>query len=257
MRRTNHVRRTNRPSNICGDYGYVRADGEPCGNWVTPGTHTCRRHAGKSLPEQQRIGQAAQAATITLNKWGLLPDEWIDPTETFLKLISLSARRVSMYADLLNAIELRGITGDVAWRAEGDPDEPAEDHEDHEDHAMRVGLTSGQLALYKTLIGNVYTMSKTGQLYITHEDHRALITLEGQERDRLAKLCAEAQKLKIEERRIQLAEETGGKIATVVRRMLDDLNLTPEQMAEAGPAFRRALSAVFNQGANILEGTTG
>ena len=123
----------------------------------------------------------------------------------------------------------------------------------HDEHAMRVGLTPGQLALYKTVIGNVYTMSKTGELYISHEDHRALITLEGQERDRLAKLCAEAQKLKIEERRIQLAEETGGRLATVVRRMLDEMNLTPEQMAEAGPAFRRALGAVFNEGTRILD----
>lgn len=250
MNRSNQVKRTGKPSNVCGDYGYVNKRGTPCGFWVTPGTRACKFHAGKPLPQHREIGQTAITAAIALNQWGLIPNDYIDPVETFLSLIALSARRIAMYADLLQAIQYRGITDDVAWRPEGDP---YADPEDHDAHAMRVGLSSGQLALYKTLIGNVYTMSKSGQLFITHEDHRALIRLDGEERDRLAKLCYQAAQLGIEERRVKLAEEQGGKIATVVRRMLDEMNLTDEQMAEAGPAFRRALGAVFNEGNRILD----
>jgi hypothetical protein len=250
MNRANQLKRTGKPSNVCGDYGYTNKRGTPCGFWVTPGTQACKFHAGKPLPEHRQIGLIAKTAAIALNQWGLLPADYVDPTETFLSLIALSARRVAMYADLLQAIQFRGIANDVSWRPEGDP---GTEPEDHEEHAMRVGLSPGQLALYKTLIGNVYTMSKSGQLFITNEAHRALITLDGEERDRLGKLCYQASQLGIEERRVKIAEEQGGKIAAVVRRMLDEMSLSDEQMALAGPAFRAALAAVFNEG-NILEG---
>lgn len=252
MSRTNYIKPAHKPSKICGDYGYHRKDGKPCSNWVTPGTHACRAHAGKTLDEHTKTAQETKIATQALNAWGLIPDQWVDPIQTILNLISLSARRVAMYAELLNAIQHRGIAGDVMWRAEG---EPGGEEEPHEDMALRIGLTPGQLALYKTVIGNVYEMSKGGELYISREDHRAIITLDGHERDRLSKLCIDAAKLNIEERRITAAQEQGGKLASVVRRMLDELNLSEQQLAAAGPAFRRAMTAMFNEG-NILEGST-
>lgn len=252
MPRSNHIKPANKPSKICGDYGYHRKDGKECSNWVTPGTHVCRYHAGKTLPQHAQTAKETKIATQALNAWGLIPDQWVDPIQTILNLISLSARRVAMYADLLQAIQYRGIADDVMWRAEG---EPGTEPEDHDEHAMRIGLTPAQLALYKTVIGNVYEMSKGGELYISREDHRALILLDGHERDRLSRLCIDAAKLNIEERRITAAQEQGGKLASVVRRMLDELNLTEEQLVAAGPAFRRALTAVFNEGV-ILEGST-
>lgn len=252
MIRKNYTKRGNKPSNVCGDYGYTKKDGKPCANWTTPGTHACRFHAGKTLDAHIQAAQTTKIATQALNAWGLIPDQWVDPIQTILNLISLSARRVAMYAELLNAIQHRGIAGDVMWRAEG---EPGGEEEPHEDMALRIGLTPGQLALYKTVIGNVYEMSKGGELYISREDHRAIITLDGHERDRLSKLCIDAAKLNIEERRITAAQEQGGKLASVVRRMLDELNLTEQQLAAAGPAFRRAMTAMFNEG-NILEGST-
>lgn len=252
MSRTNYTKTPNKPSKVCGDYGYKRKDGKPCANWITPGTHVCRNHSGKTLDAHTQAAQTTKLATQALNAWGLIPDQWVDPVQTILNLISLSSRRVAMYADLLQAIQYRGIDGDVMWRAEG---EPGTEPEDHDEHAMRIGLTPAQLALYKTVIGNVYEMSKGGELYISREDHRALIVLDGHERDRLARLCIDAAKLNIEERRITAAQEQGGKLAAVVRRMLDELNLTEAQLVAAGPAFRRALTAVFNEGV-ILEGST-
>ena len=57
------------------------------------------------------------------------------------------------------------------------------------------------------------------------------IQLWNQERDRLARVSLEAVKVGIEQRRVKLAEDQGALVAAVVRRVLDRLNLTPEQAA--------------------------
>lgn len=48
--------------------------------------------------------------------------------------------------------------------------------------------------------------------------------------DRLAKYAAAALKAGVEERRVQLAENQGALVALTIRRILDRLNLTPDQV---------------------------
>lgn len=50
------------------------------------------------------------------------------------------------------------------------------------------------------------------------------------ERDHLVKVCAAAIKAGVEERRVRLAESQGDLVAVVIRRILDDLHLSPQQI---------------------------
>ncbi|MGW4042955.1 hypothetical protein [Streptomyces sp. NPDC004721] len=67
-----------------------------------------------------------------------------------------------------------------------------------------------------------------------------------QERAHLVKVCAEAIKAGIEERRIKLAEQQGALVAQAIRAILADLDLTSEQQArvpEIVPRHLRALAS--------------
>lgn len=57
------------------------------------------------------------------------------------------------------------------------------------------------------------------------------LTLYMRERDHLVKVCTQAIKAGIEERRVRLAEQQGALVAGVIRLILGDLHLTPEQLA--------------------------
>lgn len=57
------------------------------------------------------------------------------------------------------------------------------------------------------------------------------ITLYQKERTHLVRVCAEAIRAGIEERRVKLAESQGEQVAQAIRGILTDLHLTPEQLA--------------------------
>jgi hypothetical protein len=57
----------------------------------------------------------------------------------------------------------------------------------------------------------------------------SLLKLYGEERDRLHGMCVDVIKAGVEERRVRLAESQGALVADVIRGILDDLQLTPEQ----------------------------
>lgn len=73
-----------------------------------------------------------------------------------------------------------------------------------------------------------------------------LLRLYQAERTHLVRVCAEAIRCGIEERRVKLAEAQGALVAGVVRAILGDLNLSPEQQAlvsEVVPRRLRELAA--------------
>jgi len=62
--------------------------------------------------------------------------------------------------------------------------------------------------------------------------------------DRLARYCVEAIRAGIDERRVQIAESQGALVAEAIRRILQDLGLSPDQesrVAEVVPRHLRAL----------------
>lgn len=63
----------------------------------------------------------------------------------------------------------------------------------------------------------------------------------GEWTDRLVKVCATALKAGIEERKVRLAEQQGQLVADVIKRVLNDLDLTNEQQAKSGEIVVRHL----------------
>jgi hypothetical protein len=82
----------------------------------------------------------------------------------------------------------------------------------------------------------------------THEakPHIAYVMLE-RASDRLASYAAAALKAGIDERRVQLAERQGALVADVIRGILDDLHLTPEQQLLVGTVVPTRLRALTSQ----------
>lgn len=69
----------------------------------------------------------------------------------------------------------------------------------------------------------------------------AFLVLYQTERTHLVKVCSEAIKAGIEERRVRLAEQQGALVADVIKRILDDLGLTPTQQAQVAEVVPRHL----------------
>lgn len=65
-----------------------------------------------------------------------------------------------------------------------------------------------------------------------------------QERDRLARVAKIALDAGVEERRVRLAEQQGALLADVIRRILEDLELSPEQRSRVGEVVPRHLRLV-------------
>ncbi|HEY6793394.1 MAG TPA: hypothetical protein VI248_01785 [Kineosporiaceae bacterium] len=64
------------------------------------------------------------------------------------------------------------------------------------------------------------------------------------ERQHLVKVCAAALAAGVEERRVRLAEQQGGLLASVIRAVLDDLQLSEVQRAMVAEVVPRHLRAV-------------
>lgn len=71
-----------------------------------------------------------------------------------------------------------------------------------------------------------------------------LLELYSRERKHLLDVCKAAIAAGIEERRVRLAESQGALLADVIRRILGELDLTPEQSAKVSEVVPRHLRAV-------------
>jgi hypothetical protein len=80
----------------------------------------------------------------------------------------------------------------------------------------------------------------------THEAVASIwLRLYQQERTHLIRVCAEAIKAGIEERRVKLAESQGEQVAQAIRGILNDLNLTTDQLARVPDIVPRHLRALI------------
>jgi hypothetical protein len=221
----------------CGFHGGHAKGGASCRQPVIAGTKRCKLHGGISKAKAKAKG----AVVVELQRWGL-GDSTVDPGETLLRLVTQSAARCDRYAQLLGeayeaaerlkagreAGELVEVGGDGA-----DADRARED-------LKRIFTTGGVAAL----VGNVYAATKDGDIYATGEAIRGLAKLEAEERDRCATMASKAVAAGLAERQVRLAEQQGTLLASVIRAILDDLGLTPEQAAKAPEIAARHLRAV-------------
>ncbi len=74
-------------------------------------------------------------------------------------------------------------------------------------------------------------------------------TLYSRERDHLVKVAAAAIKAGVEERKVRLAEQQGDLVALVIRRILTDLHLTPQQIDLVPTVVPMHLRAIATEGA--------
>lgn len=186
-----------------------RRDGSPCGSWAVQDSTTCRMHGGTS-PQARKAAARRREERQAKEAVELfaVPVE-TSPSEALLDLVQWTA-------------------GEVAyWRAEVRKvaqEEPAK-------------LTAGLTKIVETGDVKQRTVETT-----PHIAYRMLASAS----DRLERYATAALRAGVEERRVRLAEDQGALVAQVIKAVLDELHLTPEQAARVPtvvPAQLRLLTS--------------
>lgn len=195
-----------------------------CHGPAISGTDVCKNHGGQSI-EVLRAKGAANKAMTAFAAYGV-PN--VQPGHAVLSMLHMAWLRLHLLSGLLEAqLEAQGGAAD---------DVPAD--LDDIDPSVGDGPSTGGL------IGHTYAPAKSGDGRVaTGEAPRALVVLEAAERDRIVKYAKTAHDMGIAEREVRLAEQQGQLLASVIRNVLGDLDLTPEQQALAPKAIGRHLRA--------------
>lgn len=169
------------------------------------GLDACRMHVGKRADLARAQGEAISA-------WSAVAAvATIVPAEAVLGMLQMAWLRVHVYAGLLEQ-----------QVSEAQADGPDDGDPFRDGGAPGVGHGAG-------LIGNTYSGVKDIGIFATGEAIRGLAQLEAAERDRCVKYAKTAHDMGIADRQIKLAEEQGAVLAGVIGRILDALDLSPEQ----------------------------
>ncbi|GGM27008.1 hypothetical protein GCM10011608_09780 [Micromonospora sonchi] len=178
--------------------------------WGTdhPGTGRCKMHGG-STKSHKVAGQKALAEQA-VKTFGL-PRE-IDPRDALLE-------------------EVHRTAGAVAWL-----------------HEQVQALTPDQVVWGKT----EEVDKQAGEFPGVDTKHAAEVNVWVQlwraERAHLVKVCEKAIGAGLEERRVRLAEQQGAMLAGVIKAILGDLDLSPEQQTKAATVVPFRLRAVATAG---------
>ncbi|MFE2712224.1 hypothetical protein ACFXKI_09600 [Streptomyces mirabilis] len=192
-----------------------KADGGQCGAMAMTGQNVCRYHGG-SAPQSLKAGE--KRAT----------------EEKARALVETYGRKIETTATEALLDEVQWTAGHVAWLRER--------VQEIESDAVVAGRDSEH-----PLVWGVTKEKSGGEDRGTTEEAAPNIWLKlyQQERTHLVRVCAEAIKAGVEERRVRLAEQQGQLVAQAIRAILDDLNLTARQLElvpEVVPRHLRALA---------------
>lgn len=205
--------------------------GKPCTRTAMEGATCCPVHLRNPRARENAVIRAEVV------RWGL-GDAHQDPGEVLLRLVSQSANRVALYSRLLEeaydaAARLqRALAADeiivLQQPASNDKDDLREKpavqaaREDLERIFNHGGISA--------LIGNTYSSTPTGGVYATGEAIRGLAELESRERERCATFAAKAIAAGLKEREVRIAERHGAMLAEVLGAVLEQLQLTDDQI---------------------------
>jgi hypothetical protein len=194
-----------------------RPDGARCKRWPVRGATVCTSHGGASPQVQSNA-----LVRTELAKWGL-GDSTIDPGELLLRLTAQAAARVQFLSGLL---EQQYALADAG--------------EDSTTLPTRIAV----------LVGSSYALNREGHPVPIAEAVRALVQLEGVERDRAASFAAKAVAAGLETRMVEQAERVGAMLASMLQQVMDDpqLDLSDAQRGALPGAIRTALALVPGAG---------
>lgn len=189
-----------------------RTNGQTCTKWPMKGQKVCRNHGGASpqakAAAEVRI-QVAEAAKAVAT-FGL-PRE-VDPRDALLEEVHRTAGAVAWLHEQVQALR----SEDVVW---GVTEEVTKD--------------AGEFPGVDT--------TRAAKVNVWVELWRA-------ERAHLVKVAKEAIGAGLEERRVRLAEQQGAMLASVIKAILGDLDLTPEQQVTAARVVPFRLRSVAATG---------
>lgn len=183
-------------------------DGSPCGKWPMKGQLVCETHGGRA-PQNRAAAERRQvdaAARRVMETYGRPIDT--TPTEALLEEVRWTAGHVAWLRERVREVE----TAALAW---GKTEE--------------VEKTAGEFP------GTDITYAAAPSVWLD---------LYQRERKHLLDVCKAAISAGIEERRVRIAESQGALLADVIRRILGDLDLTPDQQAKVGTVVPLHLRAV-------------
>lgn len=182
------------------------------------GTSNCRFHAGTTTEVAKVKGEAR------INAWAAIGSgaQTMDYRLAVLGVLQMSWLRLAAYSDLLRRQVEKAPP-------EADPN----------------GLEAGGEVNADGLIGYRYgAAGKDGHIYAVSEEARALVILEGQERDRVVKYAKTAHDMGISDRLTSLAERWGDVVATRITLILDQLQLTEEQSRQVPALIQAHLGSI-------------
>lgn len=195
-------------------WGRNKQTGGQCGSPAMNGQNICRHHGG-SAP------QSIKAAKERISE------------EKARRLVETYGRKIETTATDALLDEVQWTAGHVAWLRER--------VQEIESAAAVAGTDSEH-----PLVWGVTREKEGGEdRGITSEAApNVWLKLYQQERTHLVKVCAEAIRAGIEERRVRLAEAQGALIAQAIRAILGELDLTAEQQARVPEVVPRHLRAI-------------
>lgn len=181
-------------------------DKQPCKAKAIRGSEppSCRKHMGRALATVR----AAVAVREEVLAWGL-GDAKTDPGELLLRLVTQAAVRAERYA-----MEIERVV------------------DEHDGN------------LEKALTGETWVSVGEGEATKAGEYIRAIAQLESAERDRAANFATKAVAAGLAERQVRLAEQQGQMLASVIKAILGELDLNPQQRALVAEVVPRHLRAI-------------
>lgn len=192
--------------------------GKPCGRWAVPGADVCRFHGGAApqvLAAAQRRLQKAEAEKLLGDYLAEAADEirGMDPAQHLLDSITRSAAMVRTIAHFVD--RLQPVYDPLAL------------------HGQRMKLEGEIAAEQAEAIANgalpdrppVLSGALWGPDHNMDAKPHVLVSLLGEWQDRLVKYSKLAIDAGVEERRIQLAENTGRVLVQVLQGVLADLGV--------------------------------